>query len=1008
MKNVLFVNISEKDRKILELKYTKYYNMQFSEVITQTDLLDKEILVFPISGESYDLSERETFNITESWEKVLFVFEKENQILLRYLCSKGFNCYVKENGWENFSIIIEHILSRLNSENQTSDRFLRLERICEMFFQLPISIRLELQNNGSYLLKDRDSKEKSYTEKLECTPQPIKTDELKFTELFNLEDIQHLQDLFANATGVASIITDPQGVPITKPSNFTRFCLGIVRKSCKGEANCFKSDAEIGRFNTGGPVIQPCLSGGLWDAGASLHVGGKHIGNWLIGQVRDETQNVDQIRKYAKEIEVDPEELAAEFLYVPVMSHERFTAVANTLYAFASQLSTLAYQNLLQIQHISEMNIVEEQLRTSQHYTRLLFDESNIPLVVMEPRTGKYMDCNMAAVKLYGYKSKSEIIGKSPLDFSCPFQSNGVRSEVLAKEMVGICLKNGSHIFEWKHQRADGTIWDSEVNLMKFNHEGNTLIQFSLTDITEKKKATAEIKKNNERIRILLEIFQYPQKEYRGLIDFALSEAIKLTESQLGYIYLYDADLKDFILKSWTQNDNKAAIPVPEKDSSLWKEVFFGGKSILCNQCGMAEEVNQNPGIKRFLSIPMLNEKRIIAVIGVANKYDDYDSSDENQLTLLMNAVWKVVENYKSTEALRDSESKFRTFFANITEGVALHEVIYDESGQPINYRVTEVNSAYEAHTGLKPEKIVGKLAHVIYGTEEAPYLKEFTTVADTGEPYRFETYFPPLKKHFLISVISPKKGQFATVFEDVTEGIVREEELRKKNEELARFTYTVSHDLKSPLVTIKAFSAYLRQDLEKKDEQRVIKDLSFIQNAADKMGNLLDELLELSRIGRKDNPKSFFPLKQIIDSVCDLLAGNIQQSKARIFMTEKPVYLYGDFQRLIQLYQNLIDNAIKFSRKNEEIRIEIGCEYINKEIVLSVKDNGKGIDLRYQHKLFGLFEKLDNTTEGTGIGLALVKRIVEVNKGRIWFVSEGVDAGTVFYFTLEQTKIGE
>ncbi len=113
------------------------------------------------------------------------------------------------------------------------------------------------------------------------------TENIRFEDLFDLKDIQRLQDDFSSATGVASIITQVDGTPITRPSNFCRLCNNIIRKTEKGYANCRKSDAVLGKLSPTGPIAQPCLSGGLWDAGAGIAVGGKHIANWLLGQVRD-------------------------------------------------------------------------------------------------------------------------------------------------------------------------------------------------------------------------------------------------------------------------------------------------------------------------------------------------------------------------------------------------------------------------------------------------------------------------------------------------------------------------------------------------------------------------------------------------------------------------------------------------------------------------------------------------------------------------------------------------
>ncbi len=238
---------------------------------------------------------------------------------------------------------------------------------------------------------------------------------------------------------------------------------------------------------------------------------------------------------------------------------------------------------------------------------------------------------------------------------------------------------------------------------------------------------------------------------------------------------------------------------------------------------------------------------------------------------------------------------------------------------------------------------------------------------------------------------------------QDITHQKQSEESLRKKNEELTRFIYTVSHDLKSPLVTIKSFSNYLQEDIKNNDKESQDRDLNFIRNAADKMARLLDELLELSRIGRKEKPKVNVPLEEVVKAATDLVAGRLEEKKIKVALTGNPVMLYGHSQRFIQLFQNLIDNSAKFMGDQEYPSIEIGS-YAgeNNEVVLFVRDNGKGIDPRYHHKIFGLFEKMDVETEGTGIGLALVKRIVEVHGGSIWFTSEGEGRGTTFYFALE------
>jgi PAS domain S-box-containing protein len=187
-----------------------------------------------------------------------------------------------------------------------------------------------------------------------------------FHDLFNIEDIQRLQDLFAKATGVASIITNPDGTPITKPSNFCRLCIEIIRQTEVGLKNCYYSDAIIGRHHPEGPVIQPCLSGGLWDAGASITVGGRHIANWLIGQVRNEAQSEEKMREYARQIGVNEEEFIKAFYEVNTMPESQFKQVADALFALANQLSAVAYQNVQQARFITERQQAEEALRQSE------------------------------------------------------------------------------------------------------------------------------------------------------------------------------------------------------------------------------------------------------------------------------------------------------------------------------------------------------------------------------------------------------------------------------------------------------------------------------------------------------------------------------------------------------------------------------------------------------------------------------------------------------------------
>lgn len=225
--------------------------------------------------------------------------------------------------------------------------------------------------------------------------------------------------------------------------------------------------------------------------------------------------------------------------------------------------------------------------------------------------------------------------------------------------------------------------------------------------------------------------------------------------------------------------------------------------------------------------------------------------------------------------------------------------------------------------------------------------------------------------------------------------------ELEAKNAELERFTYTVSHDLKSPLFTIRGFLGYLEQDALAGNHARMKSDIQRITDATEKMQQLLNDLLELSRVGRLRNEAERIPFEELAREAVELVHGRIMERGAAVHIDSDMPVVYGDKPRLLEVVQNLVDNAAKFMGDQPNPRIEIkwnGAQ--DGRHVFCVRDNGMGIAREHHERIFGLFNKLDVKVEGTGIGLALVKRIVEVHGGRIWVESEP-GKGSTFYFTL-------
>jgi PAS domain S-box-containing protein len=230
-------------------------------------------------------------------------------------------------------------------------------------------------------------------------------------------------------------------------------------------------------------------------------------------------------------------------------------------------------------------------------------------------------------------------------------------------------------------------------------------------------------------------------------------------------------------------------------------------------------------------------------------------------------------------------------------------------------------------------------------------------------------------------------------------EALIRE--LEMKNTELERFTYTVSHDLKSPLVTIRGFLGYIERHAAGGRGDLLREDLARIVAASDRMERLLDELLRLSRIGRFANPPEEIGVGEAAAEAVALLRGRLDAGAVEVEIVADLPAITADRLRVVELLQNVIDNAIRFMGDQPHPRIRIGSRREPDGPVFYVRDNGIGIDPAYHERVFGLFDKLDPRTEGTGVGLALARRIVEVHGGRAWIESEGRGHGTTVCFTL-------
>lgn len=231
--------------------------------------------------------------------------------------------------------------------------------------------------------------------------------------------------------------------------------------------------------------------------------------------------------------------------------------------------------------------------------------------------------------------------------------------------------------------------------------------------------------------------------------------------------------------------------------------------------------------------------------------------------------------------------------------------------------------------------------------------------------------------------------------------------DLARKNAELERFTYTVSHDLKSPLVTIRGFAGMIAAELGAGAPEQIRRDLTRITAAADKMQILLADLLELSRVGRIVNPAEDAPFADIVKDALELVQGQLGARGVDVVVGSDLPTVRVDRRRMVEVLQNLLENASKFTVTGRPPRVEVGFVQDPRRVFF-VRDNGQGIDPIYCERIFNIFEKLDPKAEGSGVGLSLVLRIVEAHGGRVWAESPGIGEGSTFFFTLGPECWGE
>jgi PAS domain S-box-containing protein len=630
----------------------------------------------------------------------------------------------------------------------------------------------------------------------------------------------------------------------------------------------------------------------------------------------------------------------------------------------------------------TEAKSANEKISRSEARFRSLIEHGGDAITLLDA-SGKIVYEDPTVAKLTGFRIE-ERTGKGGLDNVFPDDVETIKqslAQVMSQQNVPLTI-------EFRSVRKDGSIWWTEGTATNMLRNPNVqAIVINYRDITERKRLDAERQSLYQRLDLAthsarMGIWDWNIVTNELIWDDRMYELYGLQPGQFGKAY-----------EAWRQGVHPADVEYCDRavQSALRGEQEY---DIEFRVIYPDETLRY---LKAYGSVTRDLHGKPLRMIGV-----NFD----------------ITERKVSEVALRESEEKFRMLFENMTTGFALHEMIYDDLGKPINYRYLAINPAFEKLTGISANALLGKTVLDLMPHTEDYWIQTYAKVAETGEPISYENYSRELRKHYGTWVFSPRKGQFAVIFSDVTERKQAEEdrmrlltELERKNKELESLVYVASHDLRSPLVNIQGFSKNLQKYTGQISElmttassldelraassliftERIPRALQFIEAGSAKMDALIDGLLRVSRAGRVQLRPAEVDMQSLFQTILNAIAYQIESARAHVEILQPITNCYGDKNLLSQIFSNLIDNAIKYRSNDRPLEIRISSERDARFARYAIEDNGIGIAEENRDKIWEIFHRIgeNSSIPGEGLGLTIAVRIVERHGGKIWVESK-------------------